>query len=88
VNVVFTDSFRKDLKRISDALTRQTVREAIVQLEQARSLRDITALKKLRASGSYFRLRIGDYRLGIALEGDTVKLVRFLHRSEIYRYFP
>ncbi|GIK72728.1 MAG: hypothetical protein BroJett021_17160 [Chloroflexota bacterium] len=36
----------------------------------------------------YYRIRVGDYRLGLALEGDTVILVRFLHRKEIYRYFP
>ena len=36
----------------------------------------------------YYRARIGDHRLGIALEGDVVVLVRFLHRRDIYRLFP
>jgi len=26
--------------------------------------------------------------VGFALEGDTVTLVRILHRREVYRYFP
>ena len=33
-------------------------------------------------------MRIGDYRLGAALEGDALVLVRFLHRRDIYRFFP
>lgn len=34
------------------------------------------------------RLRIGDYRLGMIVEGEVVEIVRFLHRRDIYRYFP
>jgi mRNA interferase RelE/StbE len=45
-------------------------------------------LKKLKTGMAYYRLRIGDYRLGMVIEGDGVKFVRLLHRSEIYRYFP
>ena len=37
---------------------------------------------------TYYRIRIGEYRLGLAVEGDEVTLLRFLHRSEIYRFFP
>ena len=31
---------------------------------------------------------MGDYRLGITMEGDVAVLVRFLNRREIYRFFP
>ncbi|NPA92437.1 MAG: type II toxin-antitoxin system RelE/ParE family toxin, partial [Chloroflexi bacterium] len=37
---------------------------------------------------SFYRIRLGDYRLGLEIEGDTVVFVRFLHRRDIYRYFP
>ena len=45
-------------------------------------------LKKLKGAGGYFRLRLGDYRVGIALEQETVVFVRFLNRKDIYKYFP
>jgi len=35
-----------------------------------------------------FRLRVGDYRIGLYLEGDSVVLSRVLNRKEMYRYFP
>ena len=37
-------------------------------------------LAKLGGSSGYYRLRVGDYRIGIALEADEVEFVRCLHR--------
>ncbi|MCA9917044.1 MAG: type II toxin-antitoxin system RelE/ParE family toxin [Anaerolineales bacterium] len=37
---------------------------------------------------SYFRIRLGDYRIGIEVENQTVIFVRILHRKDIYRRFP
>jgi mRNA-degrading endonuclease RelE of RelBE toxin-antitoxin system len=31
---------------------------------------------------------VGNYRLGLIIEAETVIFVRVLHRKEIYRYFP
>ena len=36
----------------------------------------------------HYRIRIGDYRLGLEMDGDVAVLVRFRHRREFYRYFP
>jgi len=38
-------------------------------------------------SNSY-RIRVGDYRIGIEIFGNTVEVIRTLHRKEFYRYFP
>ncbi|MGH2412635.1 MAG: type II toxin-antitoxin system RelE family toxin, partial [Microcystaceae cyanobacterium] len=35
-----------------------------------------------------YRIRLGDYRIGLFIEGKTVTFARVLHRKEIYRYFP
>ena len=45
-------------------------------------------LRKLRGSDRYYRIRVGEYRVGLSVEGDTVTFVRFLHRKDVYRYFP
>jgi mRNA interferase RelE/StbE len=64
------------------------VKEAIEAVEQADALANLPNIKKLRGTKSYFRLRIGDYRIGLALESETVVFVRCLNRRDIYRYFP
>lgn len=88
MKVEFRESFLKDLERVRDVATRRRIREIIEQVEAAETLSDIANLKKRRGSDRYYRIRTGDYRIGLILERDSVVFVRFLHRKEIYRYFP
>ena len=67
---------------------RNRVKEAIEQVEAAPSPRDVPNLTKLSGSSGFYRIRIGDYRIGILVEENEVEFVRFLHRRDIYRYFP
>lgn len=89
MNTEFKKSFAKDLKKRSqDKTLLQQVTQVIQDVEAAPTLQDIKNLKKLKANDNAFRIRIGDYRLGLIIENDTVCFVRLLHRNEIYRYFP
>ena len=36
----------------------------------------------------HYRVRIGDYRLGITIEGEVAVLAAFGPRDDIYRRFP
>ncbi len=88
MTVDFKSSFTRDLKKIKDKDLLQQVKEAIEEVEQATNLQTVSNLKQLKGGGRYFRIRIGDYRIGLVKEDDTVAFVRFLHRREIYRFFP
>jgi len=57
-------------------------------LQQAKSINEISNIKKLRGYKTAYRIRIGEYRVGLILEGNTIKLSRVMNRKEIYRYFP
>ena len=88
MKVDFRKSFLRDLKRVKDTAIRNRMREVIQSVEQAHSLQEISALKKLKYGDHYYRIRIGEYRVGLVLEHDTLVFVRFLHRKDLYRYFP
>ena len=88
MKVEFKKSFTKDLKKVRDKNLLQQVKEAIEEIEQAPSLQVVRNLRQLKGGSNYFRIRVADYRIGLKLEGDTVIFVRYLHRKEIYRYFP
>ena len=88
MNVQFKDSFVKDLRKVKDKAALKRVKEVIEQAEQARSLQDVTNLKKLKGGRNYYRIRVGEFRIGLIIEGDEITLVRCLSRKEIYRYFP
>jgi mRNA interferase RelE/StbE len=88
VLVRFAESFAKDLRRVREPATLQRIREVIERLEEAEALTQLSQVKKLSGKGPYFRIRVGDYRIGMRVEGEAVILVRLLHRREIYRFFP
>jgi mRNA interferase RelE/StbE len=89
VNTEFKKSFAKDLKKKSrEKHLLARVKEIIRAVEAAESLDELGNVKKLKAEGDYCRIRLGDYRIGLKIEKETVVFVRFLHRSEVYRYFP
>ncbi len=88
MQVEFKESFAKDLIKIN-SVTLNKIKYVIEQIELADSLNSIAHVKKLKSSAqNYYRIRIGDYRIGLKLENDTVIIIRFLHRKEMYRYFP
>ena len=88
MKVEFKRSFVKDLERVRDRGLKERVRQTIEQIEQAETLQKIENVKRLRGGEPYYRIRVGAYRLGLMLEEDTVVFVRFLHRKDVYRYFP
>ena len=78
----------KDLSAIHATGILRRVRKAIEQVEAARTFQQIPNLTRLDASGKYYRIRVGDYRLGFVFEQGAVTFVRCLNRKDIYRYFP
>lgn len=88
MNVEFRESFQRDLRAIKDAKLLAKIRSLIESLELAEDIREIRNTKKLRGSKSYYRIRLGDYRIGFAVEQGSIVLVRFLSRKDIYRVFP
>ena len=37
---------------------------------------------------SYYKIRFGQYSIGLKTKEDRIILERALHRKDIYRYFP
>jgi mRNA interferase RelE/StbE len=77
VKTAFRESFARDLKAIRDKKLLRRVKEIIEAVEKADSLGDLPNLKKLKGAKSYFRLKLGDYRIGLALENDTSRFCAF-----------
>ena len=88
MRVTFRESFLRDLRAIKDKSALRRIREVIDSVEQVKQPADIPHLKKLKGQGQYYRIRIGEHRVGLQIEADTVTFVRVLNRKDIYRYFP
>ena len=88
MNAAFRESFDADLSAITDAALLRRIKKVIERVEAARTFQQVPNLKRLDAKGKYYRIRVGDYRVGFVFEHGAVTFVRCLNRKEIYRYFP
>lgn len=87
MKVEMENSFIRDTKKASKDI-QKTVPDIIQIIRDSKKLTDIPKIKKMSGPTNAYRIRIGDYRLGLYLEGETVVLSRLLSRKEIYRFFP
>ncbi len=88
MKVDFKKSFLKELKKLKNNKLKSLIAECIIQVESAENISSIKNLKKLTGYDVYFRIRIGDYRIGVKIEKNVVYFVVFEHRKEIYKKFP
>jgi mRNA interferase RelE/StbE len=88
VKVEFRKSFEKDLGKIRDRDLLSRIKAVIEEVENVETLLEISNIKKLKADGNYYRMRVSNYRIGFAENEDVITFVRVLHRKEMYRYFP
>ena len=88
MKVEFDSSFYKRLIKIKDKHLLEKVKQAILQAENADVIHNIKQVKKLEGFKNYYRIRIGDYRIGLELKKDTVWFITIANRKEIYKIFP
>jgi len=86
---IYASTFLKDYERLP-----RSVRERVKRIAFGEKIRQDPFLggrtAKIRGYQDYYRIRVGDYRIGLQLDFDLrlIEFRRVLHRSQIYRRFP
>ena len=88
MNVTFRSSFVRDLKKVRDRAVLAAVRTVLEQMEAANALDAIPELRKLAGASGFYRIRCGDYRIGLSISDGVIECVRCLHRRDIDKRFP
>ena len=88
MNVKIDKSLEKDINKIKDKRILKRLHSVIITMQNSSSLSEIKNLKKIRGTKNFYRIRIGEFRLGIIYYNKTIEIIRLLHRKDIYRYFP
>jgi mRNA interferase RelE/StbE len=89
MNVVFDKSFSKSIDKIRDEDVKKRIIKIIISIERADSLAKIPQIKKMVGWSNYYRIKFGDYRLGIELDNNnTIRFIIITHRKDIYKNFP
>lgn len=88
MELIFLKRFDKDLDKLKNRKDKDAVIELIKQLKSADQLSDISGIKKLTGFKNAYRIRLGNYRVGLFAEKDHLELARIAHRKDIYKIFP
>ncbi len=89
MQVEYRQLFLKDLKKLKKQPVYKKVFNLVFEvLPNAESLQKVSNIKAVKGYPNRYRIRIGDYRVGIEISGDSLEIMRVLHRKEFYRYFP
>ena len=88
MQVLYKKSFQKDLLKIRDRKLKESVAGIVELAEKIKDPSSLPQLKKLKGFKNYFRIRIGDYRIGIQIIQSTITFVTIGHRKDIYKDFP
>jgi len=88
--VLYKKTFLKELKKLPQDVRDKVENLSFDILPEIENLKDIRSLEKLVSYERFYKIRFGDYRVGIEIdtENKIIVLCRVLHRKEIYRYYP
>jgi mRNA interferase RelE/StbE len=88
MKVSYTSLFSKDLDKIEDNEVLERIEQIIEQVKLIQKPVDIPHIKKMKNAKNAFRIRAGNYRIGIYIIKDTVIFTRVALRKDIYNIFP
>lgn len=77
--IEFLEAFDKDISAIASKPLKQKLKKLIERIESASSLCEVPNIKKLSGFKSAYRIRLGDYRIGVFIEGNRIQFARIIH---------
>ena len=90
MEVFFKKTFIKDFKNLPQNI-QEKAREICLfifpKIANSDELKNIS-IKKIAGFNGYYRIRIGNYRIGFKKENGKIIFMRALHKKDIYRFFP
>ena len=88
MKLLYLKSFLRDIEKLKDHKTKQHIKTQIEKIKNAQKLSEIQQLKKIKGHPYAYRIRVGDYRLGLFIKKDIGTLIRCVKRNDIYKLFP
>lgn len=88
MEVVFLKKFSKDLDKINQSKDRKSIAALIQSVKDIQNFEELAGVKKLTGFEDAFRIRSGNYRIGIFVNGNVIQFARVAHRKDIYKIFP
>jgi mRNA interferase RelE/StbE len=89
MKIEFDKSFSKSLEKINEKSILKKLPKVFEIAEKSTKIQDIPNIKKMIGFTNYYRIKSGNYRIGIEhIEENTIRFIIISHRKDIYNSFP
>jgi mRNA interferase RelE/StbE len=87
MKVELTKRFAKELDKLPRKIQLKVV-EAIEHLGEADAFSELEDFKALSGYNNFYRIKLGQYRIGLFFDGDTFLIERIGVRGDFYKSYP
>ena len=88
MEIEFTKKFLKELSKLPIEYASSIENFVFDELPIYKNLTQVRKIEKMTGYKNFFKIRFGDYRVGIKKENNIIIIKTVKHRKEIYKYFP
>jgi mRNA-degrading endonuclease RelE of RelBE toxin-antitoxin system len=90
MQVFFEPAFIKDFEFLEPQMKRRVRAICLDDIPSVRSIGDLLKINGKQMVGwkGYYRIRVGEHRIGFRIDEGTIVFLRVLHRKDMYRHFP
>ncbi len=89
MKVIYTKTFLKDLSKVfPDKRRKQIEKFVFVELPGLSSIESAGNIEQMTGFKNYYKVRFGDFRVGMNKNDNTIEVLRVLNRKAIYKHFP
>jgi mRNA interferase RelE/StbE len=80
--------FLKELAKVPPKLRIKIEEFVFTKATKLNTIEEAKIIEKMTGYSSYYKIRFGDYRVGLKYKDKAIVFERVLHRKDIYKYFP
>ncbi len=88
MQVEFRKKFLNELSKLPKPYQSDIEKFVFDILPKYNSLSEIGKIEKMKGYKGFFKIRFGNYRVGIKKEKNGIVIETVKHRKEIYKFFP
>ncbi len=84
----YKKTFLKDLSKLPKRYRKKIEILVFKDVPELKNIFSLVDIKRMKGYKDYYRIRIGNYRIGCKIEKDKIIFYRVKSRDDIYRVFP
>ena len=88
MKVEYSKKFLKQLAAVPSDIRSNIESFVFEELVSASSIYEMGKVEKMKGYDGVYKVRFGNYRLGLVIENEIIIVKSVMHRREIYKFFP